>query len=269
MAITTADGWVAAAKDEINIRKTASATTIAAQPFSLLDVAGNPGAGSLSIGNTANGLVPTDATAGFPDIAAFGGGATGYLAAAAFRNSVAGGLTLYDRVFHAGSFACSSLTTFNLASQPDFSGRLPGGSYANLEIFLEINAAMAASATTIAVGYTKEDGTTGRSTGASASLSGFTTRRLIPMPLQSGDKGVQKIESLTVGGATNASGTVNVIIARKLAEFDVRAVNALDKQGWDYLGAPIVYADSALWPVIIADSTSSGAPTLLASILNG
>lgn len=270
MAITTADGWFAAAKQRASIVKTATATTVAAQPFSLFDVAGNPGAGSLTIGNTANGLVPTDATAGSPIINAFGGSAVGYLAAGRFRNTVAGGYTLYDRLFHVGSISMLALATTTLATQPAYTSRLPGGTdYSNLEILLEINAAVSATATTVSVNYTNEAGTTARTTGATASLSGFTTRRIIPMPLQAGDKGVQKIESVTVGGTVATTGTVNVIVARRLADFDIRIANGLDAQAWDLIGGPIVFADSCLWTVATADSTSSGLPTLALDIING
>lgn len=270
MAITTADGWFGAARQRLSIIKTASATTVAAQPFSLWDVAGNPGAGSLTVGNTANGLVPTDATAGTPLIQAFGGSATGYLAAARFRNTVAGGFVLYDRLFHVGSISMTTLATTTLASQPSFTSRLPGGTdYSNTEILLEINAAVSATATTVAVTYTNEAGTTGRATGATSSLSGFTTRRVIQMPLQAGDKGVQKIESVIIGGTVATTGSVNVIVARRLADFDVRVANGLDAQAWDLIGGPQVFETSAFWAVAIADSTSSGLPTLKLDVING
>jgi hypothetical protein len=270
VAITTADGWFAAAKQKTSLIKTASAITIATVPFSLWDVAGSPGAGSLTIGNTANGLVPTDAVAGTPLINAFGVSALGYLASARYRSSVAGGATLYDRLFHAGSVLLNALATTTLTAQPVFTSRLPGGNdYSNTEILLEINAAVSATSTQVTVTYTNEAGVTGRSTGLSVSLSGFTTRRLVPMPLQAGDKGVQKIESIVVGGTVATAGSVNVVIARRLADFDVRVANGLDAQAWDLLGSPFVYADSALWLVSIPDGASSGLPTLMLDIING
>jgi hypothetical protein len=270
MAITTADGWFAAAKQKAQIVKNASFATIAAQPFSTFDVAGNPGAGSLAVGNTANGLVPTDATAGTPLINAFGGGATGYLAAGKFRNSVIGGAVLYDRLFHVGSISLLALATTTLTVQPVFTSRLPSGTdFSNLEILLEINAAVSATATTVAVGYTNEAAVTGRTTGATASLSGFTTRRIVAMPLQAGDKAPSRIDNITVGGVVATTGTVNVIIARRLADFDIRVGNAMDAQAWDLIGAPVVFADSALWLVCQPDSTASGIPSLGLDIING
>jgi hypothetical protein len=270
MAITTADGWFAAAKQKTQIRKNAAITSVAGIPFSSWDVAGNPGAGSLTVGNTTTGVVPTDATAGAPLINAFGGAATGYLAAGRFRTSVAGGATLVDRLWHAGSVSMTALATTNFASQPAITQRLPGGTdYSNTEIWLEFNAAVSATATTITVGYTNSAGTTARSTIVTGSLSGYTTRRIEILALQAGDQGVQKIDSLTVGGTVATTGTVNVMLVRRLAEFDVRIANGLDSQAWDLIGAPVVFTDSCLFVAAQPDSTSSGVFTLGLDIING
>lgn len=270
MAITTADGWFAAARQKCRIAKTAAVTTVAAQTYSLWAAAGNPGAGTLAVGNTTTGVVFTDATAGAPRINDFAGGASGYLATARLRSSVAGGLTLYDRIWGAGAVSMTSLATTNFGSQPAITQRLPGGNaYHELVILIEITTTVSATATTIAVGYTNQDGTTGRTTGATASLSGFTTPRVIEMPLQAGDKGVQKIDSVTVGGTVATTGAFNVILARRLATFDIRVVNSDDPQSWDWLGAPYIFQDSCLWMVSQADSTSSGLPSLDTTILSG
>jgi hypothetical protein len=270
MAITTADGWFAAARQKAQIRKSGALTTVAGILFSTWDVAGNPGAGSLAIGNTTTGVVPTDLTAGAPLLNAFGGGNVGYLAGGRFRSSVAGGLTVVDRLWHAGSVPMNSLATTSFAAQPAITQRLPGGDdYTNTEIWLEFNAAVSATATTIAVGYTNEAGTTGRTTGATASLSGYTTRRLEVLPLQAGDKGVRKIDSITVGGTVATTGSVNVLLVRRLADFDVRVANGLDAQAWDLIGAPAVFADSCLFEALQPDGTSGGVSTLGLDIING
>jgi hypothetical protein len=224
----------------------------------------------LSVGNTTTGLVPTDATQGAPNINAFGSGATGYLGRAWFRNSVAAGATLYDRIWHAGSISLLALATTNFLGQPAIIQRLPPGpDYSGLELLLEINAAVSATATTVAVSYNNETGATGRTTGASVSLSGFTNRRVVALPLQAGDRGVSVITSVTVGGVAATTGSFNIVLARRLDEFDVRLPNGLDAHGWDVSGGPPVFTDSCLWLVVQPDSTSSGLPTLGTTILNG
>jgi mannose/fructose/N-acetylgalactosamine-specific phosphotransferase system component IIB len=268
MAITTADGWFAAAKQRIILQK-ASVTATSLQPMSTLAVAGNPGAGSLAIGNTTTGVVPTQAAAGFPTLRAFGGAAVGYLASAVYRGSVAGGAILYDRLWHAGSVSLLALTTTAFASQPAITQRLPGGNdFSNMEILLEIAAAVSATATTVTVTYTNEAGVAGRVTNA-ATLTSFIANRLVPMTLQAGDKGVQKIESVIVGGVVATTGTFNVVLARNMAAFDIRVANALDAQGWDLTGSPQVFADAALFLAAQPDGGSTPVCTLNLSIING
>lgn len=267
MSISTADGWFGSTRQKLVIHKTSTITTVAAQPSSVWDRAGNPGAGTMSAGNTANGVVFTDATAGAPLITAFGGGATGYLSSARYSANVAGRCVLYDRLFGVGAITLTAATT-TLASQPSYTGRLPGGTdYGNLDILLEFTTANNAVATNVTVTYTNEAGTTGRTTGATATLSSFAVNRLVLMPLQAGDKGVQKIESVVV--ATTGTGAINVLVARRLAQFDVRVANGMDLQAWDALGGPRVFDTSCLYPVVYTDSTTSPLFSLDLDIING
>ena len=271
MAIATGDQYIGSAKQLVPYAKTTSIATVAQQSFGLLDVAGNPSAGSLAIGNTTAGVVPTDLTAGFPIINAFGvaGGTKGYISRIAFSSSVACRFKLWDRLWHAGSVSMTALATTTFTGQPSYVGRLPASDYKNLFIILEINTAVSATATTIAVGYTNQDGTTGRTTGATGSLSAFTNKRCIIMPLQAGDSGVQKIDSVTVGGIVATAGTFNVIVARLLATgLRVNVVGQGDVLGLDRTGMVEVFETSALWLTVETDSTASGVPDLELEIAN-
>lgn len=270
MAITTGDGYIAAAKQMVVYTKTGSATTVAAQPFSMFALAGNPGAGTLAIGNTTAGVVPTDAVAGYPVLSSFGGTNTGYLSRVMFSNTVASRFALFDRLWAGGAVSMTALATTTFTGNPSYVGRLPNSSYLGTEIWLEITTTVSATATTISVAYTNQDGTTARTTGATSSLSGFTTPRLVPMPLQAGDTGVQRIESVTVGGTVATAGAFNVMVMRELwSGGRVKTANDGDVHGIDRVGMPIVYDTSALYPVIWADSTSSGVPDLTFEIVNG
>ena len=81
--------------------------------------------------------------------------------------------------------------------------------------------------------------------------------------------GVQSITSVTVGGTVATAGSFNVVVARRLAQFDIRVANASDIQSWDVLGGPQLFSTSCLWPVMIADSTSTGTPSLDLAVING
>lgn len=270
MTINTADGYFAAAKQRIGIFKNGALTTSAGLSFSLWGIAGQPGAGTIAIGNTTTGVLFDDTTAGAPSVTPFGGGATGYLASASFRNTVAGGLTLYDRIWGAGAVSLTALATTSFSGQPTITGRLPGGTaFQELEILLEFAVAVSATATTVNVTYTNQDGATGRTTGATASLTATAASRVLRMPLQAGDRGVQKIDSVTVGGTVASAGSFNVILARRLADLDVRIGNGCDAQAWDMIGGVNVFDTSCFWGVVQIDSATLGVPTLYFNVING
>ena len=265
MTISTFDGYIAAPKQDVPFVKTASRTTIAAALFSLFDLAGNPGAGTLAGSNTANGLVPTDATTGCPPINAFGGGATGYLTLADYASSVASRIRIFDMLFKAGAYAFNANTT--LASQPSYASRVPGGTdFTGTKIFIEAVTAFTGNMS-VAVTYTNQAGTAGRTTGTVATGTAPTVGRLIELPLQAGDSGVQKIESVVATVAT--VGTFNVLVLRYLDSCRIKIANDGDTKGLDRTGMPQIFADSALYMAISADSTSSGLPDCEFQIANG
>ena len=264
MAIIGLDGWIAAPKQRVVFKKTAAVTSVALIWSSVFAAAGNPGAGTLAIGNTANGLVPTDATAGYPIINAFGGSSTGYLGRAAFSNSVLSRIRLYDRVFAAGAYAFNAATT--LTSQPSYAGRMPGSLYNGTEIWIETVTAFTLNLS-VAVTYTNQDGTTGRTTGTVATGAALIVGRCLQLPLQAGDSGVQKIESVT--GTVASAGTFNVMVLRPLDSERIAVANEQKTHDFLATGMPQVYADSALYSLVNADSTSTGLPDCEFDVVNG
>jgi hypothetical protein len=264
MAISTFDGYVASAKQLISFTKTNSATTVAAAWHTLFDRAGNPAAGTLAVGNTAAGLVPDDTVTGYPLVNTFGGGATGYIGTVDFGCTIAARITLYDRLFNAGAYSFNSNVT--LSGQPSFSARIPSSDYTGCQIWVEVVGVMT-GALAVTITYTNQSGTTGRSTGAYSLPANAIAGRMFMVPLQAGDSGVQKIESVL--GATATVGTFNVIILRPLWTGRIRAANDGDTHGIDRTGMPIVYDTSALTVMMAADSTSSGIPDMLIEVVNG
>jgi hypothetical protein len=274
MAITTMDGLAAAVagSQDMVLQKASALTSVAAFWYSLFAEAGNPPAGTLTIGNATAGVVPTDATAGAALVNAFTGANTGYLAAIRASATATQTLALYDRVYHAGSFATTPTGTTTLAAQPSFSGRVQGGTdFGGCEIWLEINTAIAASAVTIQVGY--QDGTTAggaaQSTTVTASLSGYPTKRMLQLGMANGT-GVQKINTFIVGGTAAATGSINVVVLRKLATIPIMVAN-LSSQPLDFfaLGGQVVFADSCLCLMSLATGTALGNIVGDCQIING
>src|SRR3990172_10310006 len=265
MTVSTRDQYVGAAKQNILLGKTAARTTIAQTFFSVFDVAGNPGAGALAIGNTANGLVHTDVIAGYPAINAFGASAAGYLTRVEYDNTVASRLYLYDRLFAAGAYAFNANTA--LVTIPSFSSRIPGGTnYTGLEIWVEqVTAGTGNQA--VNVTYVNSDGTTGRTTGAVGIAAAPTLGRCGQLPLQAGDKGVQQITN--VAGSVATAGTFNIMVLRPLWRGRVKVAGDGDTHNYITTGMPYVYADSAIYCMVAADSTSSGVPKITIEVSNG
>lgn len=275
MTISTFDQFIGSAKQYLSIAKTASRTAVATGWFTVFDLAGNPGAGTLAGTSTAAGVVPTDATAGFPAIDAFqaGGGIVGYLAQVDFGNSVACRMKIFDMVFKAGAYAFTAGTT-SLSAQPSYVSRMPGGSYGDTQIWIEVSTAFTAgTAWQVQVTYTNQAGTTGRTSIAlpATAAAGLTLGRMYQLGLQAGDTGVQKIDSVIVtnGGTAMTAGAVNVLVLRPLWSGRCRIANDGDVHDLAKTAMPVVFADSALYLAVAADSTATGIPELEMVIANG
>lgn len=275
MAITTFDQFIASAKQYCSLAKTASRATVATGWFSTFDLAGNPGAGVLAGSSTAAGVVPTDATAGTPSIDAFqaGGGIVGYLAQVDFGNTVACRMKLFDMVFKAGAYGFAAGTT-TLSAQPSYLSRMPGGSYVDTQIWIEVSTAFVTGTNwQVQVTYTNQSGTTGRSTVIlpSTAAAGLTLGRLYQLALQSGDTGVQRIDSVIVtnGATAMTAGAVNVLVLRPLWSGRCRIANDGDVHDLAKTGMPVLFADSALVLAVSADATASGIPEIEVVIANG
>lgn len=259
MAIATLTDYASALKERIIINKTLTVNTGALDWWSAFDGTGSPGAMS-AISNTANGVVPTDSTAGAPTINFSSG--SGYITSVEATCSYASRITVYDRLFHAGAYAFNASTT--LASQPSYSSRVPGGTdYTGLQLWFE-GASTFTGLPTVTVTYTNQGGTPGQST----SLSGISfvggnvpgPERSKQFPLASGDSGLSKIESVT---ATVASaGTFNVFVARPLFTVRIPRANIPVILPIEQLGAPQVWTDSALFVMTQTDGNTNPAPRI-------
>lgn len=262
--ITSLDLYIASAKQRVQWMRSATRATIAASWFSLFDVAGQPGAGTLAGTSTAAGVVPTSSTAGCPTINAFGGSATGRLSKVEFGCSIACRLSIYDLLFKAGAY------TFNasqaLSAQPSYSARVPGTNYAGLEIWCEqVTAATGNQA--VNVTYTNQAGTAGQTTGAVGIGAAQTVGRMWQLPLAAGDSGVQMITNVV--GSVATVGTFNVLVLRPLWSGRVRIANDGDVHDLLKTGMPQVFATSALYWLTNTDSNSSGFPEMSVEIANG
>lgn len=267
MAITSLDQWVAAQKQKIEMTKTAARTTVANLPFSLYELAGTPGAGTLAGTNpSTTGAVPTDATAGHPIINAFAGGATGYLGSVSFDNTVASRIELHDLLWKAGTYTAAAATVA-VSAPASFSSRVPGGTdFKETEVWIECVTAHT-GILSVNITYTNQDGVASKTTGVISVGTAMTLGRMFKMPLAAGDTGVQAITQVVSSVAT--AGTFNVLVTRPLWKGRVTSAGFGDTHDFLKTGAPQVFADSAFMMIVQADSTSSGVPSLLFDVVSG
>jgi hypothetical protein len=262
MAITSLDGYIAAAKRRVTFLKSAARATVAGIPYSVFDLAGNPGAGTLAIGNTANGVVHTSATAGYPAIPNSGG--TLYISILSLGWNVQGRLILYDRLFAAGAYAFNADVT--LTAQPSYASRLPiSGDYNGLQLWIETVTAFTGNPS-FQINYLDQDGNPG-DTGVVASSVAPAIGRCIQMPLQTGDSGIQRIDRVRCTVAT--AGTFNVMVLRPLAGATCAIVGLGEVQDLLRTGLPRIFPDTALYALVETVSTSSGVPNLLIEVAEG
>lgn len=283
MAFTAANGlseWLAAPKQDIPFVKTASRTTVALTQFSIFDLAGQPGAGTLAGTSTSAGVEVVADTNGTPRISPFNTapGTKGYLSRVTYSNSVIGNLQLYDLIFKAGAYAFTAATT-TLTGQPVISDRCPDypGSGSDFgvgnEIWIEVSTAfVTGTAWQVRVTYTNSAGVTGRSTiiSVAQNAAALTLGKMFQLALQAGDSGVQTIESVVVtnGGTAMTAGAFNVLILRKLWEGRIPIANTVTTDDMLKTGMPIVYEASAIIATVKADGTSSGLPNINLQICN-
>lgn len=221
----------------------------------LFDTAGTPAAGTFAGSSTAAGVVPTDATVGMPTIESFNGD-PGFIHSVEVQGGTSANVlnmykwSLYDLLFKAGAYNFNDSIT--LAAQPSFSSRIPGGTdYKDLEIWIEIVTTFTGNPT-FTIDYTDDGGVTGRQN-AIVLAGAPILREIRQLPLQAGDRGVQKIEKVV--GSVASAGTFNVLIMRPLIK-NVLAMGTLPT-AWDEgkTGCPKIWDDSALYPIINAPAT--------------
>lgn len=175
---------------------------------------GSPGLGAIA---TSGATYPTNATAGALAQTDPGGGRTKWLIGATACATYAGIITIYDRLATYGGLSGTSTSeqtcTMTLSSRYTSSSEAPGN-----EIWVEIGTQIGTSGTTATCSYTNEGGTASRTTQAiTIGGTGYReTRRILRVPLQSGDRGVTAVASITLAGSTGTAGDFAVIVARPL-----------------------------------------------------
>lgn len=230
----------------------AAAATVAGQLTSLWQYDGAPSDGAAPT----TVAIPTNSTAGALKQADASGGRSLYLLSGSLVAQAAGSLILYDRLLHIGNLSGIVTTAQTVGGSIT---RNTGG-MAN-QIWLEIYTQIGATATTITASYTNESGTSGRTTQAVA-IGGTGLRevqRMIQLPLASGDKGVQSVQSVTLLASTGTAGAFGVTLVHQLGFLPIGVPDCGTVRDWaagipDF---PLVDAGACLAMAWLANTTTA------------
>lgn len=261
MAILSLDDYIAATKQEVSYTKTATRTTVAAAFFSLFDLAGIPGAGTLAGSSTTVGSQIFSSEQGCPSVSGPGPAQTLYLSRVSFDSTVACRIKLYDLLYKAGAYSFNSNVT--LSGQPTITSRRPDANVLSAEIWIETVTAFTGNLS-VAVQYSDGFNTSGKTTGTVATGVAPTVGRMIQLPLQAGVQGVSKINVVTASVAT--AGTFNVLVLDPIWQGRINLANGGDVHGLDRVGLVPFANPPALFFMVAPDSTSSGMPCVVAEI---
>jgi hypothetical protein len=117
-----------------------------------------------------------------------------------------------------------------------------------------------APVTTITISYTNESGTAGR-TGTIASFPATAVAgTFVPFALQAGDLGIRSIQSITLGTSL-VSGTVHLVVYRKLAALNLAQPNAGAPKDAIGLGFPRLYDNTVPFLVCLPNGTTAATVT--------
>lgn len=138
-----------------------------------------------------------------------------------------GSLIIYDRLVHHGGFSATTTgaQTTNNASPPALTRRTTG---VGVEAWLEIYTQIGTTGTTITASYTNSASTSGRTTQAATfGNTGFReAQRILPLPLASGDKGVQVLASVNAAASTLTAGNFGYTLAYPLVTLQMPLAGA-------------------------------------------
>lgn len=209
-----------------------------------------PGSAAVPDNTTRGGLLQADA----------GGGREKWLLGQGCISNASGALMLYDRLLHNGGLSAT------LTSAQTVGGTLTRntGGQGN-QIWAEIYTQIGTSATTITASYTNQDGVSGRTTKpvAFGGTGNREAERLISLPLQDGDTGVQAVATATLAGSTVTAGGFGITVMKPLG---IGIISGVALGYWrDYLaglpGLPKIDTDACLSLAFFANST--GAPQMM------
>lgn len=269
MAISDITRAYAGLQPTVYFAKTTLSTNIGGQPTSLWSTTGFPVAGSAGAGSPGTRFSSTSAqVTGQLTFRDPSGTDSSYIASVNVSAPGTGTLVIADRLW-SNNMNLSATTTANpgatMTGTRDDNGSSNGVGYL---VGLEVITATT-NASTISISYTNSAGTTGRTGTEIFSLrAGAIAGHFYPIGLQSGDDGVRRVQSITLGSATGA-GTVGLVVYRPLAFVEVQKGTTTHNIDSITGGFTKLYPGTVPFLIWIPAGTTTGAVCGSVSFTNG
>lgn len=279
MTIDTADALISAMgnnSSRLIVDKASIANAAAGQFHSLWRATGQPGQGAIPVAVE----VPTNATTGAIGFAQQTAPATSYLGLVeALCGNAGTTLEVHDRLCHMGGLNGTITTAqtvgMDLASllgTNNLDARKGDANYSDVQWWLEWFTDTGATASTVTVGVTYNDGTTGNLTTQALTA---TRRASFMQPLNfiipgaSSGKFIRGVTSVTLTTSTGTIGNFGVTATRYRAAIYQPIANARFTADWAGLGLPEISNSACLFGIQIAAATSTGVVRATGKIVHG
>lgn len=194
--------------------------------------AGNPAAGSAPASNASGGTSYNSDTTGalfFPNTSS----QTKHLVSFGGQSTIAVNVMIYDRLTAVGGVSLTSIS--NVTAVTPALPRYTSSDARYVQPWFEISTAVSGSSATVDLRYTNDSGNGSRQ-GDSITISTGTgvLRGMIPLPLQSGDRGIQVTASLNVSANASGNGAGAIVLLRPLGYLHLPATtwNEQDYAPW-------------------------------------
>lgn len=175
---------------------------------------------------------------------------------------------IHDRLAHMGGLSGTvttaqtvSLNLSTLGATNNISKRIGNTNYSNVQWWLEWYTATGATAVTVTVNVTYNDGTTGALASASLAATrpvGFMLSLNALVPAAASGKYIRAVNTVTLSASTGSAGNFGVTATRPRMTLAAPIANIKWVADWAQLGFPEIFNESCLFPIVLTSTTSTG-----------
>ena len=206
-----------------------------------------------SVPPTGSGEQCDDTTAGRILVQAPTGGRTLYLARFLMSPSQVATFYLMDRLVHTSGLSQTATTvqTVNTAALPSRAGRATVCRCGS-----RLYSSLSSTPATLTITYTNSAGVSGRTATIAVPIS-LKVMSAVRATLQSGDKGVQSVQSVQFSNSTGVAGNFGIVLARRIYGLPVMTATGAAVTNQFGLAMPVIDPKSCLFFINTSGSTTS------------